>query len=181
MQPLSQSSLKQQIVQLEQEVEEYRILFDTVPVKIWFKDTANRVLKVNRPAAEFEGKSVEEMQGKSSYQLYPKDIAEAYYQHDLKVIQSGEPVLNIVEPHVIPSTGEKMWVETGKVPYYGASANVGGVIAFAVDVTEREHVKEKLNDVSSAVDKLTQMVESDTDKAEILDYLETLRTALSDS
>lgn len=175
MQPLSQSSMNQRVAQLEQEVEEYRILFDTIPVKLWFKDTANRVIRVNQPAAEFEGKSVEEMQGKSCYQLYPKDIAEAYYQHDLKVIQSGDPILNIVEPHVIPSTGEEMWVETGKVPYYGSSANVSGVIAFAIDVTERERSKKKLDELDSALDKLTQMVESDADKADILDFLQSLR------
>lgn len=175
MQPLSQSSMNQRVAQLEQEVEEYRILFDTIPVKLWFKDTANRVIRVNQPAAEFEGKSVEEMQGKSCYQLYPKDIAEAYYQHDLKVIQSGDPILNIVEPHVIPSTGEEMWVETGKVPYYGSSANVSGVIAFAIDVTERERAKKKLDELDSALDKLTQMVESDADKTDILDFLQSLR------
>lgn len=180
MQSMSQSSLKQQVTKLQQEVDEYRFLFDTVPIKIWFKDTANRVMKINKPAAEFEGRSVEEIQGKSCYQLYPKDIAEAYYQDDLKVIQSGDPVLNIIEPHVVPSTGEKMWVETGKVPFYGSSSNVSGVIAFAIDITERQQLKQQLNDVAESVDQLSEMIKSGADQSTILEHLQTLRASFPD-
>lgn len=180
MQSMSQSSLRQQLAKLQQEVEEYRVLFDTIPIMLWFKDTANRVMKVNKPAAEFEGKRVEEIEGKSSYQLYPKDIAEAYYQDDLKVIQSGEAELNIIEPHVIPSTGEKMWMETGKVPFYGSSSNVSGVIAFAIDITEKQELKQQLNNVTESVDQLSEMIKSGEDQSAILEHLQTLRASLPD-
>ena len=158
----------------------YQDLFDLIPIKVWFKDTANRILKVNQSAAEFEGKTVNDLQGKSCYQIYPKDVAEAYYQDDLKVIQSGESFLNIVEPHVLPSTGKEMWVETGKIPYYGKSANVSGVIAFAVDITERQQVKQELKTTKQSFDNsiktLKQMIESDDDKSVILEYLQSFQS-----
>ncbi len=172
----SQNSLKQEIAQLQYEVEVYQDLFDLIPIKVWFKDTANRILKVNQSAAEFEGKTVDDLQGKSCYKIYPKDVAEAYYQDDLQVIQSGESVLNIVEPHVLPSTGEEMWVETGKIPYYGKSANVSGVIAFAVDITEKQHIQQELDAVKESIETIKQMVENDDDKSAILDYLRSLQS-----
>lgn len=181
----SQSSLKQEIADLQYEVDVYHDLFNLIPIKVWFKDTANRILKVNQAAAEFEGKTVEELQGKSCYQLYPKDVAEAYYQDDLKVIQSGESFLNIIEPHVLPSTGEETWVETGKIPYYGKNTNVSGVIAFATDITEKQQIKQELQNTQQAfhetIDTLIMMVENDTNKSAILDYLQSLSSAENES
>lgn len=182
MQGLNPRELQHMIGKLEQEVEEYRTLLDSIPVMLWYKDTSNRLLRINQAAADLEGKPISELEGKSCYQLYPKDIAEGYYQDDLKVIQSGEPEEDIIEPHVIPSSGEKFWLQTGKVPYYGNSNTVTGVIAYATDITEREQLREELNDlkafVKEAIKNVTSIIEDGNDPSEILDYLNSVRNSL---
>jgi PAS domain-containing protein len=63
---------------------------------VWYKDTQNRILRANRQAAASINKTVAEVEGKSTYDLYPEE-AEKYHQDDLAVVASGDPKLGIVE------------------------------------------------------------------------------------
>ena len=75
---------------------ELRVLFDLMPAMIWFKDTENRILRVNQQAAVAAGKSVAEIEGKMTEEIYPQEFAR-FYADDLEVIRSGTPKLEIVE------------------------------------------------------------------------------------
>ncbi len=120
---------------------EQKVILDSVPATIWYKDTKNRFLRVNKAAAEAVGMKKEEIEGKSAYELFPKE-ADKYYKDDLEVINSGKPKFNIIEQMQIPS-GEKRWVHTDKVPYRDKKGNIAGVIVFAVDITERKKAEEE--------------------------------------
>lgn len=176
----SSFELEQDIKELKFEIEEYRQLFDSIPIMFWYKDMANRVIRVNQAAAELEGTSTGEMEGKSCYQLYPKEQAEAFYQDDLKVIESGKPKLNIVEEHTRVSTGEKAWMQTGKVPYYNSNGVMAGVVAFAIDITAQKKAEQKLHRthelLRSTVEQLKDAVMRDADRDELLKYLESIET-----
>jgi PAS domain S-box-containing protein len=119
---------------LKQQIEQ-QVLLDLIPAMVWYKDTQNRILRANRHAAESINKTVSEIEGKSTYDLYPEE-AEKYHQDDLTVIASGDPKLGIVELYE-RSPGDKRWVQTDKVPYRDAQGNVIGVLVFAQDITNR--------------------------------------------
>lgn len=119
---------------LNQQIEQ-QVLLDLIPAMVWYKDTQNRILRANRRAAESINKTVRELEGKSTYDLYPEE-AEKYHQDDLAVIASGKAKLGIVELYET-SPGDKHWVQTDKVPYRDAQGNVVGVLVFAQDITER--------------------------------------------
>src|SRR5262249_31684871 len=85
-----------------------KVLPDSVPAFIWYKDRENRILRANRLAAESRGMSIEEVEGRSVYDLYPEE-AEKYHRDDLEVIRSGTPKLGIVEV-LRTASGEKRWV-----------------------------------------------------------------------
>jgi len=170
--------LEQEINQLKHEVEEYRQLFDSIPIMFWYKDMANRVVRINEAAAKLEGTTVGEMEGKSCYQLYPKEQAEAFYQDDLRVIESGEPELNIIEEHTSVKTGEKFWLQTGKVPYYSNRGDIAGVVAFAVDITPQREAEQKLQRTHelfrSTVEQLKDAVQRGADTSELMTYLKSI-------
>ena len=84
------------------------VLLDSVPAFIWYKDCENRILRANRLAAESMGLSVDQLEGRSAYDLYP-DEASKYHRDDLEVIRSGTPKLGIVEL-LTTASGEKRWV-----------------------------------------------------------------------
>ncbi len=117
-------------------------LIDSIPALIWYKDSHNRVLRLNVLAAKSMGKTVEELEGRSTFDLYPGEAAQ-YHQDDLEVIRSGEPKLGIVEPFTNAS-GERLWMRTDKIPYRNETGDVVGVIVVAVDVTERVRTDEAL-------------------------------------
>jgi len=60
--------------------DELRVILDSVPAFIWYKDADNRIVRANRRAAESMGLSVAAIEGRSTYELYPEDAAK--YHHD---------------------------------------------------------------------------------------------------
>ena len=141
---------------------EFRTMLDFVPALIWCKDKDNRILRVNRPAAEAMGKTVQEIEGKSTAELYP-DEAEKYHRDDLEVIQSEQPKRGIIE-QVVTRTGEKVWVQTDKVPYRNEHDEVGGVIVFSIDITQRHEAQEEVRKLN---EELEQRVNERTAELEL--------------
>jgi len=72
---------------MERQQTELKTLFDLMPALVWFKDTQNGVLRINRRAAQSAGKSPEEMEGRRAEELYPQQAA-GYLADDLEVIRS---------------------------------------------------------------------------------------------
>ncbi len=140
--------------ELSRQRSEQRTIFHAVPAMIWFKDKENRILRANLPAAQSIGRTVEEVEGRSTYELYP-EAAEKYLQDDLDVISSGEPKLGIIEAYPV-GTGEKRWIRTDKLPYRDANGSIVGVIVFAVDITEQKRAQEALQHAHDELDRRVQ-------------------------
>src|SRR5262249_39698778 len=77
--------------ELQKQRAEYEMIFQAVPVALRFKDTNNRFIRVNNAAAEADGYTVAELEGKSCWDLYPEELAARYYANDLEVIRTGIP------------------------------------------------------------------------------------------
>jgi PAS domain S-box-containing protein len=139
--------------ELSRKDREQQVIFNSVPAMIWYKDRYNRILRVNEPAATSIGLKVEEVEGKSTYDLYPDEAAQ-YHKDDLDVIASGKPKLGIIEPYQT-GQGYKRWVRTDKVPYRDETGTVVGVIVFAVDITDcLDRFARRLGEKGSRRDRL---------------------------
>nr|MBI3611903.1 PAS domain S-box protein [Nitrospirota bacterium] len=122
---------------------ELQDILDSAPAMIWYKDKENRILRANKPAAESIGLSPQEVAGRSTYDLYPKDAAK-YHADDLDVIRSGRPKLGIVEPYQVGR--ETRWVRSDKIPYRNETGEITGVVVFAQDITEHKRAEHELKD-----------------------------------
>jgi len=120
--------------ELERQKNELRVLFDVMPAKIWFKDTKNGIVRINKHAAHSIGMTVGEIEGKPAAEIYP-DISERFYADDLEVIRSGKAKLGIVET-VWDENGHEHWKEIDKVPYHDESGEVLGLVVVERDITE---------------------------------------------
>ncbi len=136
--------------------EEQQIIFDSVPTAIWYKDTENRILRVNRTGAESVGMSPEDIEGKTAYELFP-DEADHYYEDDLEVIKSGKPKLGIVE-QLQTSSGKKLWVQTDKIPYRDEQDNITGIIVFVIDITERKKTEKALRESEQKINSIIKTI-----------------------
>jgi PAS domain S-box-containing protein len=119
---------------------ELKVLFDLMPAMLCFKDTKNVFLRVNQRLAEAAGKPIEEIEGKPTAEIFPLEAAK-YYADDLDVIQSGKAKLGIVET-LQSGDGNKIWVQTDKVPVCDKAGKVTGIVVLVQDITQRKRAEE---------------------------------------
>ena len=124
--------------------QELQLIFDNVPVRIWYKDDQNKILRLNKRAAESMGMAVADAEGKNTYDLFP-EMAKKYHDDDLQVIQSGIPKLDIVEKYT-PLRGSEGWVRTDKVPYNSVDGSLAGVFVVSQDITVFKQAEQKLRE-----------------------------------
>lgn len=119
------------------------LVYPLIPALVWYKNDHNEIIRANRLAAESINCTPEQIEGRSTYDLYP-DEAEQYYRDDLEVLRSGHPKLGIEELYQT-SSGEKRWIRTDKVPYRDPQGQVMGVLVFAQDITEARQAQQALH------------------------------------
>ena len=127
-------------------------IIDAIPGLVFYKDTRNKFIRVNKYLADAHKKSKPELEGVSLYELYPREEAEKYYQDDLAVLATGIPRLNIEEQW--DTTDGTRWVSTSKIPLKDDNGEMTGIIGISLDITERKQ-SEKL------IQKLIQRLEKE--------------------
>jgi PAS domain S-box-containing protein len=137
---------RDQLNQLKSNEAELQFIFDNMPARIWYKDDKNGILRLNKVAAESMGLTVEEATGASTYDLFP-EMAKKYHEDDLKVFNSGEPLLDIIEEYT-PKDKERGWVSTDKIPFKDVVTNERRLLVSSKDITnikEQESLLIQLN------------------------------------
>lgn len=128
--------------ELRRNQDELELIFHSVPIRIFFKDDKNRIIRLNKAAADSMDMAVEEVEGADTYELFPEQ-AKKYHDDDLEVINSGKPKLGIVERYA-PRDGEYGWVRTDKVPYIDPETGDRFVFAAASDITSERKALEAM-------------------------------------
>ncbi|MEL7534832.1 MAG: PAS domain S-box protein, partial [Bacteroidota bacterium] len=80
----------------EAQYQTQRFIFDALPVIFYHKDDKNNIINCNAMAAQSMGMTVKELIGCNAIHIHPS-LAAQYHQDDLAVINTGEPVLGIIE------------------------------------------------------------------------------------
>src|SRR5215472_12867768 len=112
---------------LSEERKVLRALIDNVPDFIYVKDTESRYVLANASLARWTGvKEPEELIQKSVFDVYPKELASAYHQDDLNVIQTKQALFNR-EEECIDAQGRRIWLLTTKVPLLDKNGRVTGI------------------------------------------------------
>jgi PAS domain S-box-containing protein len=138
-------------------IEQQRVILDASPAMIFYKDKENRFIRVNETFAKISGLPREKIEGKTMWELYPKEIAEHYWQDDKEVIAAGKPVLNIIEQ---TKTSQGIaWVQTDKIPYRNSKGEIIGVIGFALDITERKAIEAQVKRLMADLERSNKELE----------------------
>ena len=119
-------------------------IIDQIPGLIFYKDTQNNYIRVNKYLANELHVTKKELEGKNMSSLYSKDVAEKYFNDDLEVISSGISKLHIVEPWETPAGLN--WIKTSKIPFLNECGEIIGVIGIAFDITESKKAEEKIKE-----------------------------------
>ncbi len=113
-----------------------RTLIDNLPeVSIFVKDTQSRFLTTNAAHLRLFGLSaVEDVVGKTDFDLLPREYAEHYYADEQALLRDGQPLLNREEP-VPDQAGRLHWYLTHKVPLRDRQQNIIGLVGMSLDIT----------------------------------------------
>jgi len=120
----------------------YQTLVETLPQNILRKDVDGRFTFANQKFCQSIGKPLEELLGKTDFDLFPPELAAKYHRDDQRVMKD-QGMLDIIEAHQTP-TGEKLFVHVIKSPIFDAVGRVIGIQGIFWDVTQRKRIEEEL-------------------------------------
>jgi PAS domain S-box-containing protein len=146
-------------------------LMDNIPDSIYFKDDKNRFVMVNNALAKGLGLTVEEVIGKTDFDLFPAGDAKKYFIDDNLVMSTRTPIIAKIEKSYTPNGGVQ-YVNTTKIPRFDKNGKVIGTIGITRNVTNRmlaeeelrvlkdnleEKVKDRTKELEESQEKLTRM------------------------
>ena len=121
-----------------------RTVIDMAPSGIFWKDRNSCFLGANiKFARDANLSSPEELIGKSDYDFYVKEIADAFVANDRKIFESGEDVLYFEEPFQVLD-GETRWMSTSKILIRDDSGEPIILLGVYDDITDRKRNEERL-------------------------------------
>lgn len=122
----------------------FQSLVESMPQSVFSKDLAGRFTFANQRYCKMEGMSLDEIVGKTDFDMHPPELARQYREDDRRVMEM-EQVFERVEVHQ-PLGGEKFYVQVIKTPVYDADGHVIGLLGMFWDITERKRMEKALRD-----------------------------------
>ena len=136
------------LIRYQEEIERKRTLLqtilDTVPAPIFYKDSAGLYLGCNTAFERYLGKSRAEVIGKSVFDLAPPDLAQIYNDADMELLRQGDT--QSYETQVVFADGSRHDVLFSKAVFRREDGSPGGLVGAMLDITERKHAEESLQE-----------------------------------
>ncbi len=114
-------------------------VIDNIPGRIMLKDAKGKLLLVNNEVSRLHGMSAEEILGKNDFDLYPREIAQKYWD-DEQAIKTGG-LKTYVQKEKIGE--EQRTLRTTKMPFFIAHKNETGILSIQTDITELKRLQEE--------------------------------------
>ncbi|SPF50531.1 Multi-sensor signal transduction histidine kinase (fragment) [Syntrophobacter sp. SbD1] len=145
--------LQETAQRLEQSRSMLQLIMESIPVRVFWKDRDLRFLGCNTLFARDAGLSrPEQLLGLGDFAMGWSEQADLYRMDDRKVIESGLPRMNIVEPQTTPA-GAKIWLNTSKVPLQMPNGEVFGVLGVYEDITERKLAEAEIHKLNQELEQ----------------------------
>jgi len=120
----------------------YLSLVENLPQNIFRKDIDGKFSFANHQFCKLLGKPLDEIIGKTDYDLYPKELADKFRADDAKILETLTPIDTIEEN--INSDGSKSYVHVIKTPILSQDGKPIGIQGIFWDVTKRILTEQEL-------------------------------------
>ncbi len=114
----------------------FRNLLATPGERLFFKDLQSRFLLVSESLAgdQSHGFGVEELIGKTDFDVFSDEHALAAYEDEQRIIQTGKPMVGKIERETFHDRDDA-WVSTTKLPLRDRDGRIVGTFGVSRDVT----------------------------------------------
>jgi PAS domain S-box-containing protein len=138
--------LRQTHSERESERKMLHALIDNIPDFMYVKDLESKFVVANPHLAHVVGAKIpEELLGKTDFDFYPRELADAFYQDEQRVISSGKPLYNREEKS-LDREGNEVYVLTTKVPIRDGDGHVIGIAGVGRDISARKRMENELHE-----------------------------------
>ncbi len=141
---------------LSQSQNKLMTLLGSVPQMIFSKNTDSVYLSCNDNYARSLKVPPDEIQGKTDYDFFPKELAEKHIAEDERIIFSGK-TKGIEEKYLLE--GKEVWTQTVRRPVKDEEGNITGVMGVSWDITEKKRQKQALIEKQLELENKTKAVQ----------------------
>ena len=139
--------------QLRESQQLLRMVFDTLPQRVFWKDTNFNYLGCNQAFAEDAGlSSTEEIVGKNDFELNWKKSAHLYRADDEVILAGGAPKLKYEESQ-IRDNGEIVTIKTSKLPLKDKNGRIIGLFGSYEDISDLSQQRQKTENAQDFLEK----------------------------
>lgn len=120
----------------------FHSLVESLPLNVLRKDISGHIVFGNQRYCQTMKQPLEDLLGKTDFDLFPDELAKKYSQDDQRVLEEGVD-LRDVEEHRTPE-GKTIYVEVLKGPVRDAAGEIAGIQCMFWNVTDRVQAEQAL-------------------------------------
>ena len=121
-----------------------RTLLESIPDRIYFKDSNSRFLMISRAlAADFGLEDPEDAVGKTDADFFSVEHAKLALEDELDILKSGRAIIGKTEKETW-NDGSVGWVLTTKMPMKNPDGKITGTFGVSKDITPLKEAQEQL-------------------------------------
>ena len=137
--------------ELEDRLQLQQVLFEAVPIPLFYKNRQGIFVQCNRAFEKFIGRDRKEFLGKNVYEISPRNLADVYDAADQDLYDNPDSIQHY-ETTVVSSTGEGRNVVFYKALVPGEKGKARGLIGAILDVTEKLKTETMLREVNKTLE-----------------------------
>lgn len=133
-------------LEVQRQASMLKVVLDTIPVRVFWKDLAGRYLGCNQLFAKDLGQeSTLDLLGKTDSDMPWTGRADDYRLDDRHVLASGRATLNF-ETMRLGVEGREKWRRTSKIPLPGLDGEIVGILGVYEDITAQKEIEGSLRE-----------------------------------
>jgi diguanylate cyclase (GGDEF)-like protein/PAS domain S-box-containing protein len=135
--------------ELQRNRSDLQFVLNSIPTSIFYQDKNHRFIQVNKAFCKSMGFPMEQIIGKTLFDLFPNLPEEQLFhlvEINNQIIKSGHSNRGSIE--AFPSVRGRRWIQNDRIPYRDEQGNIIGVICLAIDISELRETEEKLRYLS---------------------------------
>jgi len=111
-------------------------VMNSIPDIIFYKDLAGVYRGGNSAWAKLTGQALDQIIGKTDFDLFPEELATSFRTYDQAMLASGQSRSN--QEWVVYPDGQRVLLETVKTPWLDANGKVLGLVGICHDITAQQ-------------------------------------------